>query len=138
MSSTGATYDMAQHRGDLSIIRNIEALKTAGRFGRITVETRRHFVSGSVFMKDKTSALRRDVISRFPPDAVVWEMEAFSVFKALFNLRTEGSDVGLAVVKGISDLGDQDAQSDKRNKQRMATTNAMSVVATLLQNLAAL
>jgi nucleoside phosphorylase len=126
---------MAQHRGDLGIIRNIEALKTSGQFGHITVETRRHFVSGSVFMKGKMSALRRDVISRFPPDAVVWEMDAFSVFKALFNLRAEGYDGGLAVVKGISDFGDEDAQSDKRNKQRAATKNAMDVVATLLRNL---
>jgi nucleoside phosphorylase len=138
ISSTGASYDMSQHRGDLSIIRNIEVLKIAGQFDPIRVETRRHFVSGSVFMKDKNAQLRQDVLERFPPDAVVWEMEAFSVLKALFNYRSEGSEIGVSVIKGISDFGDEDAQTDKVTKQKIATKNAMFVVTTLLKNLAPL
>lgn len=135
LGTKGPIYDMSQHHGDISIIRNIEALKDAGAFAPLKVETRRHFVSGSAFTSDRDAPLRRDIIEQFPRDAAVLEMEAFAVFKALFARRAEGIDVGVAVVKGISDLGDTNAQTNKHETQRTATKNAMQVVSTLLEKL---
>ena len=135
LAPDGAVYDMSQHHGDVSILRNIEALKDAGAFAPLKVETRRQFVSSSAFARARETELRRDVVEKFPPDAAVLEMEAFAVFKALFTHRAEGVDVGVGVIKGISDLGDAHAQTNKEETQRTATKNAMQVVATLLERL---
>ncbi len=128
----GTLYDMEQAPGDLRVLRNIDALLDAGRFDPIRVITNRYFLSGSAFMKNRNSDARKDYVSRFSPDAVVLEMEAFAVLKAVQLRRAEGLSLSVAVIKGISDVGDENAQIGKDAAQRAATENAMRVACTLL------
>ncbi len=127
-------YDMEQHHGDLAILRNIDALNGGGFFDPLLVRTNRDFVSGSTFMRSRDSPLRQDIVKKFPPNAAVLEMEAFAVLKAIAKQREEGVETRVAVIKGISDLGDDKAQVNKTQSQALATRNALTVVVTLLRH----
>jgi nucleoside phosphorylase len=121
-------YDMEQHPGDLLIRRTIANLAASGFFDPIIVKSNRDFISGSAFLGDRNAQRRSDLVDKFPRDAVVLENEAFAVYKALFRLRSSGIGLSVSVIKGISDLGDEHAQTNKAETQRAATTNAASVV----------
>lgn len=130
----GTIYDMEQHHGNITLLRNIDALNGGGFFTPLSVRTNRHFVSGSTFHRDRNSPLRRDIIQRFPGDSAVLEMEAFAVLKAIAKQRDEGFDARVAIIKGISDLGDESAQNEKVLTQKVATKNALTVVLKLLRH----
>jgi len=121
-------YDMEQHHGDMMIRRTIAALATSGSFGEIKVITNRDFISGSAFVGDRSAERRRDLVGKFPKDAVVLENEAFSVYKEVFRMRSAGRQLSVSVVKGISDVGDEGAQVNKEETQRKAAANAALVV----------
>ena len=55
--------------------------------------------------------------------------------KAMAKLHAEGVETRIAVIKGISDLGDENAQHNKDQTQKEATTNALKVFVTLLRHL---
>ena len=135
LSSGNTVYQMDQYPGDLRIKRNIELLSDTNKFASINLVTNRDFVSSSAFLKDRDASLRKDIVERYPADAVVLEMEAFAVLQSIFRHRSEGHDVAVAVIKGISDFGDSAAQTNKDETQKIATKNAMQVVCTLLQSL---
>ena len=119
---------------NITLLRNIDALNGGGFFTPLSVRTNRHFVSGSTFHRDRNSPLRRDIIQRFPGDSAVLEMEAFAVLKAIAKQRDEGFDARVAIIKGISDLGDESAQNEKVLTQKVATKNALTVVLKLLRH----
>ncbi|WP_082674701.1 response regulator [Thiohalocapsa sp. ML1] len=123
----GVLYDLMRHSGDASIVRNIEMLNDNGEFADLRVVTRKDFISGHAFFRGERSELRLDILNIMPPDAVVVEMESFAIFKAFHNCRIENGSVSIAVVKGISDLGDSAAQEDKETRQMLATSNSMTV-----------
>jgi nucleoside phosphorylase len=128
LKSDERDYDMEQHHGDLLIRRTITNLAPTGVFDPITVICNRDFISGSAFLGDRNAQRRKDLVTKFPGDAVVLEMEAFMVFKELFRMRSEGFGPSVSVVKGISDVGDEGARVNKAETQRVAAGNAASVV----------
>lgn len=130
-----ATYDMEQHPGDLRIRRVLSALNAGGFGNSINLVTNRDFISGSAFFATRKAERRKDLIDRYPGDAVVLEMEAFAVYKEVFKLRSLGWDGAVSVIKGISDVGDENAQDGKDVSQRLATSNAAKVVLRLLQEI---
>ncbi|MBN8439526.1 MAG: hypothetical protein J0L95_15995 [Candidatus Accumulibacter sp.] len=125
-------YDMDTHHGDQWVRRTIVNLAGAGVFEPIELIANRDFISGSAFVGDRQAQRRKDLVSKFPQDAVVLEMEAFMVYKELFRMRSAGLDVSASVVKGISDVGDETAQVDKDETQRVAAANAATVVVKFL------
>jgi hypothetical protein len=129
-------YDMEQHHGDLIIRRNIINLLAGGCFDPIVLRTNRDFISGSAFLGDRNAERRSDLISQFPADAAILEMEAFHIYKELFRMRSEGDGPSISVIKGISDFGDDKAQINKWESQRIATKNAAKVVMILLHETA--
>ena len=62
-------------------------------------------------------------------------MEAFAILKAIEVRRAEGLDISVAVIKGISDVGDEHAQDGKNKSQFAASANAMKVAITLMNNI---
>lgn len=135
ISNESASYDMDLAPGDVRVLRNVDALLDAGRFDPLNVVTNRYFLSGSAFIKSRESGERQAYVSDFPQDAVVLEMEAYAVLKAVQLRRAEGLDVAVSVIKGISDVGDENAQEGKDAAQRTATKNAMTVACALLRSL---
>ena len=127
-----ALYDMEQHQGDRNLRRAIIELSGANEFVPINLVTNRDFISGSAFFRDREIQRRKDLVKKYPEDAVVLEMEAFEIYKEVHKMRSEGSALRVVVIKGISDLGDEDAQTDKETSQRIATENAATVVGKLL------
>ena len=125
-------YDMDTHHGDQWVRRTIVNLAGAGFFEPVELIANRDFISGSAFVGDRQAQQRQDLVKEFPQDAVVLEMEAFMVYKELFRMRSAGLDVSVSVVKGISDVGDETAQVDKDETQRVATANAATVVVKFL------
>lgn len=125
-----AYYDMEQHPGDLLIRRTFTNMAAGGMFEPVNLVTNRDFISGSVFFGDRKAKRRKDLVEKFPGDAVVLEMEAFQIYKELYRMRSSGQtpSVAVSVLKGISDVGDEDAQTDKDVTQRVATMNAANVV----------
>ncbi len=123
-----ATYDMDQHPGDLRVRRVFSQLGPSGFFEPVNLVTNRDFISGSVFLADRNAQRRHDLVGRYPADAVVLEMETFAVYKELFRLRTYGWQGSVSVIKGISDVGDENAQIGKEKSQRLATKNAATVI----------
>ncbi len=132
LKSGKAEYDMEQHPGDARIRRILSNMNGGNVFAPVNLVTNRDFISGSVFLADRNAERRRDLVTRFPPDAVVLEMEAFHVYKELFRMRTEGWLGSISIIKGISDFGDENAHVDKDESQRVATRNATTVVLKLL------
>lgn len=129
----GADYDMDLAQGDARILRNLDAIMDAGHLGSLNVVTNRYFLSGSAFVGNRESDARKAYVSKFPKDAVVLEMEAYAVLKAVQLRRLEGQDLAVSVIKGISDFGDENAQIEKGEAQMRATTNAMQVACKLLE-----
>ncbi|MEP6020381.1 MAG: hypothetical protein ABJ251_18055 [Paracoccaceae bacterium] len=133
-----AYYDMEQHPGDLLTRRTFTNMAAGGLFEPVNLVTNRDFISGSVFLGDRKAKRRKDLVNKFPGDAVVLEMEAFQIYKELYRMRSSGEtpSVAVSVLKGISDVGDEDAQTDKDTTQRIATMNAANVVLTYLNEVA--
>lgn len=133
-----AEYDMEQHPGDLLTRRTFTNMAAGGMFEPINLVTNRDFISGSVFLGDREAQRRKDLVKKFPGDAVVLEMEAFQIYKELFRMRSSGEtpSIAVSVLKGISDVGDADAQSDKDSTQKVATMNAANVVLKYLDQVA--
>lgn len=134
LTTKGTSYDMDLEKSDVTIIRNINVLKASEAFDPIEVVTNRHFISSSAFSGDRNSQLRKDLIDKFPKDAVVLEMEAYAVLKEIKKYHDEGRSFNYAVIKGISDMGDENAQVNKNESQKKATANATTVIITLLKN----
>lgn len=133
-----AEYDMEQHPGDLLTRRTFTNMAAGGMFEPINLVTNRDFISGSVFLGDREAQRRKDLVNKFPGDAVVLEMEAFQIYKELFRMRSSGEtpSIAVSVLKGISDVGDADAQTDKNSTQKVATMNAANVVLKYLDQVA--
>jgi hypothetical protein len=132
LADGGSLYDMDQYHGDLSLRRVLASLSISGAFDPVELITNRDFISGSFFLRSRSTQRRADLIRQFPPDAIVLEMEAFEVYKEVYRMRHGGSGPAVAVLKGISDVGDDRAQLNKEETQRTATQNAVSVVLTYL------
>lgn len=133
ITDSGVEYDGDLFHGDNTLRTQVTLLKSAGTFDPINVVTNRDFISGGAFHQSRASQERKDFVRSFPPDAVVMEMEAYAVYKEVARMRERGRQISALVVKGISDLGDEQAQEGKETTQAMATGNAARVVLTLLR-----
>lgn len=119
--------------------RLIEAFRTlngmdAFRNDGITLITNREFISTAAFIASDDSEERRRLVDQFVADAIVVENEAFWIYDEVQNLQSEtGVILPCLVIKGISDLGDEDALVDKVEKQKEASANAAKVVFRLVR-----
>ena len=133
ITDNGVVYDGDLYHGDSLLREHLRLLNSGGAFGAIRVVTNRDFISGGAFHESRSSQERKDLIARFPADAIVVEMEAYAVYRELARMRARGRQVAALVIKGISDLGDEQAQEGKEVTQVEATKNAAQVVLTLLR-----
>lgn len=137
ISDKGTEYDKDSVKSDPVTKRILELLNGNDAFKKMKInfETRRHFISGSSFSKSNKSEFRKDLKDKFNKDAVVYEMEAYHIIKSLSSIALNKPNFRFGVIKGISDFGDNEAQTDKVKSQRIATTNAGKVFFTLLKNM---
>lgn len=97
--------------------------------------TNRDFIFGSAFLADRDAQRRKDLVGLYPGDAVFLETEAFAVYEEVFKLTAPGWDGSVSVTKGTSDVGDENAQTGKDASQRLASTNAVTVLLRLLKEI---
>ncbi len=132
----GKLYDLEQRHGSGRLISKFVNFAVGGGFDPIRVVTNREAVSTAAFHADKDSADRRDLLTKFPSDAVLIEMEAYLAYKEAERLRDRGRGFPLLMIKGISDYGDAGALESKAITQELATRNAATVLMRLLNEVA--
>lgn len=118
-------FDMESASGDTPLRRIAELAAQAQELDGINLITNRDFVSVSQFLRGSNSELRKGLLAQLPRDTVVGEMEAFAVFRNFELQLQEGRHPApVGIVKGISDVGDNDAQLDKKQSQVAASRDA--------------
>lgn len=125
-------YDQDSFHGNGPLLERLRIMNAAGAFAPVQLITNRDFVSSSAFHASRISPDRRAIVEDFPEDAIVMEQEAFAVYQHISFLQEDQIDVPTLVLKGISDVGDPNAQDNKVETQKRATRNAAQVVLTFL------
>lgn len=135
VEDTGTTLRGDSYHGHPRLIeglRILNGLKTFETDG-ITLVTNREFISTAAFIASKDSEERKRLVDQFISDAVVVENEAYAIYQMVQSLQSEaGRVLPCLVVKGISDLGDEDARFNNDKKQFEASSNAAKVVLRLV------
>jgi len=128
----GSVWSPVVHRTSPRILDLANALGADGEFGDVVVRSTKDYGSGEKLVDDLLSDTRRQILA-LSGDIVAVEMEAPGLLHAVWEMQRT-VNVNVAVIKGVSDFADGAQSTNKTERQRVASCNAMSVALKILSN----